>query len=72
MSSACSTIKDKIESLDSFGTSFTMQIEKDKSELKSMCGSLFTFLIYIVTAVYFLQKIDVWIAKKDVDIMSST
>ena len=72
MSSTLSTIKEKIESIDSFGSSFTMQIEKDKSELKTIIGSLFTFLIYIVSSVYFLQKIDVWIAKKDVDIMSST
>ena len=72
MSSALNTIKEKVESIDSFGSSFTMQIEKDKSELKTLMGSLFTFLIYVVSAVYSLQKVDVWMAKKDVDIMSST
>ena len=72
MSSALKTIREKVESIDSFGTSFTMQIEKNKSELRSMIGSLFTFLIYIVSGVYSLQKLDVWRAKKDVDILSST
>ena len=36
-----------------------------------MIGSFFTFIIYIVSGVYSLQKLDVWMAKKDVDIMSS-
>ena len=72
MSSALNTIKEKVESIDSFGSSFTMQIEKDKSELKTLMGSFFTFLIFVVSAVYSLQKVDVWMAKKDVDIMSST
>ena len=49
-----------------------MHIEKNKSDLKTVIGSFFTLLIYSVVALYMFQKIDVWLAKKDVDIMSST
>ena len=49
-----------------------MRIEKNESDLKTIVGSLFTILIYAVVALYMFQKIDVWLAKKDVDIMSST
>ena len=49
-----------------------MRIQKNESDLKTIIGSLFTLLIYGVVALYMLQKIDVWLAKKDVDIMSST
>ena len=35
-------------------------------------GSFLTILVFIVVGAYAYQKTDVWLAKKDVDIMSST
>ena len=34
-------------------------------------GSFLTIVLFIITAAYTYQKIDVYIEKKDVDIMSS-
>ena len=48
-----------------------MKLDKNKNSLQTCMGSLLTMLVYIVVGAYAYQKIDVWVNKKDVEIMSS-
>ena len=57
---------------DTYGEHFTMNLEKDKSYVRTYTGSLLTIIMLFITVAYTFQKIDVFIEKKDVDIMTST
>ena len=48
-----------------------MKLDKNKNSVQTCMGSLLTMLVYLVVGAYAYQKIDVWINKKDVEIMSS-
>ena len=48
-----------------------MKLDKQNSTLKTFVGSLLTILAYIVVIGYTYLKVDVWVGKKDVDIMST-
>ena len=49
-----------------------MKIDKQKSVLQSTMGSLCSLLVLVVVSAYAYQKTDVWMQKKDVDILEST
>ena len=49
-----------------------MQLEEDKQSVHTLCGSICSLLLIVVVASYAYQKTDVWLQKKDVDIMTST
>ena len=49
-----------------------MKLDKHKQTVNSSIGSFLSFVVYVVVAAYSYQKMDVWLNKKDVDIMSST
>ena len=49
-----------------------MKIDKGNSTLNTSFGSLLSVCVYILVILYTYMKIDVWIMKKDVDIMSTT
>ena len=57
---------------DTYGEHFTMNLEKDKSYVRTYMGSLLTIIMLLITVAYTFQKIDVFIEKKDVDVMTST
>lgn len=48
-----------------------MKLDRDRDVLQTFMGSTCTILIAIITILYAYQKTDVWLGKKDVDIMSS-
>ena len=48
-----------------------MKIDKGNSGLNTSFGSMLTILVYGTIVLYTYLKIDVWITKKDVDIMST-
>ena len=48
-----------------------MKLDKNKNSVQTCMGSFLTLLIYIIVGAYAYQKIDVWVNKKDVEIMSS-
>ena len=48
-----------------------MKIDKERAFVQTSMGTFFTIIIYIVITAYAYQKTDVWIAKKDVDIIAS-
>ena len=49
-----------------------MKLDKENSILNSSFGSVLTILVYLTIAIYSYLKADVWLNKKDIDIMSST
>lgn len=65
------SVQSGAEMLDQFGETFHMKIDKDRGELSSIMGTLFSFLVFVVVVAYTYVKVDVFIAKKDVDIMRS-
>ena len=48
-----------------------MKLDKENSVLTTSVGSLLTVLAYLVVFMYTYLKVDVWVQKKDVDIMST-
>ena len=62
---------DKFKAQDSFGDEYRMKLDQGKSHIKSYCGALMTLLLSFVILMYSLQKLDVFISKKDVDILST-
>lgn len=48
-----------------------MKLDKENSTLKTSVGSLSSLIAYLVIFLYAYVKIDVWIEKKDVDIMAT-
>ena len=65
-------IQEKVQSIDSFGTHFTMKLDSDRSFVQTYSGTFFTLIMYMVVGVYAYLKTDVYVMKKDVDIMAST
>ena len=49
-----------------------MKLDKENSILNTYVGSVLTILAYLTIATYAYLKADVWLNKKDIDIMSST
>ena len=49
-----------------------MKLDKENSTLKTYVGSVLTILAYLLIFTYAYLKADVWLNKKDIDIMSST
>ena len=49
-----------------------MKLDKENSTLKTYVGSVLTILAYLSIFTYAYLKADVWLNKKDIDIMSST
>ena len=58
-------------SFDFFGENFNMKLDKQNATLKTSVGSLVSILVFIIVTVYAYIKCDVWIEKKDVDIMAT-
>ena len=48
-----------------------MKLDRENSTLKTSVGSLFTVIVHLVLFLYAYIQIDVWIHKKDVDIMAT-
>ena len=69
--SALHKLDKRVQSLDSFGESFRMKLDRDQHVVQSLIGSCFTFILFIGVVFYFYLKLDVFINKKDVDIMTS-
>ena len=61
----------KMQSFDAFGENFNMKLDKENSVLNSTVGSVFTIIAYLAVFMYTYLKIDVWIQKKDIDIMAT-
>ena len=49
-----------------------MKLDKENSTLKTFVGSLITIIVHLVVFMYAYVQLDVWINKKDVDIMATT
>ena len=48
-----------------------MKLDKDNSVLNNSVGSVLTIIAYLGVIMYTYLKIDVWIQKKDIDIMAT-
>jgi hypothetical protein len=48
-----------------------MKLDEGKTHIQSYCGALLSLLLTFTILVYSYQKADVFIAKKDVDILST-
>ncbi len=48
-----------------------MKLDREKETLYTSVGTLCTILVYIIVLLYTYLKFDVWIQKKDVDIMQT-
>ena len=71
VSSECNFV-DKLQSLDAFGENFNMKLDKENEVLNSSFGSVLTIIAYLAVLMYTYLKFDVWIQKKDIDIMATT
>ena len=49
-----------------------MKLDHNKSELRSIVGSIFTMLYFTIFVTYSVLKFEVFVNKTDVDIMMST
>ena len=49
-----------------------MKLDKHRHSVNSSIGSFLSFILLVVVGAYAYQKTDVWLQKKDVDVMSST
>ena len=49
-----------------------MSLDDDKHKVNSCMGSVCSFFLFFVICIYGYQKMDVLIAKKDVNMLSST
>ena len=67
----CDGILDRILSTDFFGHTFHMSLDKGRDEVNSYTGSICSFLVFFLICIYGTLKIDVLIAKKDVDMLSA-
>ena len=56
---------------DSFGEHFNLSLDGDSQVAQSYMGSLCTIIILCVTVLYTVMKLDVLMAKKDVDVLSA-
>ena len=48
-----------------------MKLDKENEVLNSSFGSVLTIIAYLAVLMYTYLKIDVWIQKKDIDIMAT-
>ena len=48
-----------------------MKLDEGKSAVKTMCGSICSFILLVVLVAYSAQKLDILINRKNVDILSS-
>ena len=48
-----------------------MKLDKDNSVLNTTVGSVLTIIAYLAVFMYAYLKIDVWVQKKDIDIMAT-
>ena len=66
-------VGDKFKDQDSFAQHFTMKIDNDGVDnLKSLMGAVCSLLLTFLVCIYAYQKMDVFLEKKDVDILSAT
>ena len=63
---------EKILSVDRFGVGFTMKVTDGKDKVKTWMGTFCTIFALIIVATYAIQKLDILLHKKDVDIISAT
>ena len=61
----------KFKAQDSFGESFAMKLDEGKTHIASYGGALLSLILTFTILVYTYQKFDVFMAKKDVDILST-
>ena len=61
----------KVQSADVFGQSFHMSLEDGKDRVNSYAGSLCSFALFTLVCLYGYLKMDVLLAKKDVDMLSA-
>ena len=61
----------KLKDQDAFGTPFSMRLEKGKTSINSIVGSILSILLFLAMTMYAYQKWDILANKKDVDILST-
>ena len=57
-----------LKSYDSFGETFKMKLDQGQSSLKSVMGTVLSFIYFTIVIGYTVQKFDILISRKDVDI----
>ena len=62
---------DLILSIDQFSETFSMKLDGESNEVRTFMGSLCSIVLLLVVLAYAYQKVDVYINKRDVDIMTS-
>ena len=60
------------QGLDHFGQTYSMKIDQEKSILQTSMGSLCSIILLCIVTSYSVQKFNVWVERKDVDILWST
>ena len=58
-------------SIDQFSENFTMKLDGENDQVRTFMGSLCSIVLLTVVLAYAYQKVDVYINKRDVDIMTS-
>ena len=48
-----------------------MKLDKDKNFVQTWIGTLLTMVVFVIITAYGIQKMDVWLTKKAIDIASS-
>ena len=66
-----SKIGNKIRSQDQFGESFHMKLKDGEDVVQTWMGSFCSIFLMAVIILYTIQKVDVLMEKKDVDILTS-
>ena len=62
----------RLQNLDVFGEQFQEKLDADgHNKLPTWCGAFVTVLVAIVLLSYTYQKTDVWLGRKDIEIMAS-
>ena len=58
--------------MDQFGQKFSMKLDGETDSVQTSMGSICSLILFAIVTVYAYLKVDVWLNKKDVDIMTST
>lgn len=61
-----------LKSQDAYGQDYVIGLDGENYVAQSLFGSFCSLFVFITTFLYAVQKTDVLIAKKDVDILSAT
>ena len=61
----------KVKGLDKFGEQFRMRLDAGNEDLRSIVGSIMSFILILVVMIYAYLKADVLVNKKDIDILST-